>query len=340
MPRNISPVTTSIVHKSDADDVFVARPRLILPERIPSVHLSKSGASTLLNAGLYSITTSEDLVASVDDDQTVPGYYEVKPVKPDAITPSTLLRSDEVKMPLTIVYDVKNTASHYYFYRKEHEHVPGLMLIEVARQAMYHYVYNAYDTKRGQVSISMSSLLARFDDYTESSLPLSVIVTQNVNEYTSSPRHIDLQAKFLQNGKWVGSVNLTGGVMKIALFERLRRFDLGDNQWFSPFPHWDMPILLETREGTVEAVQLQAICGKGAVVQIKQRGPSTIQSVYRLIITTKTIGCIALPVSDTRFDTEGVHVNFGNSRTASLNEFIKRYCTLIQPQPTPIGIHQ
>ena len=47
---------------------------------------------------------------------------------------------------VTMFNDTKN----YFFYRKHHEHVPGIMLMEVARQAMYaqFYKYSWRGSKR------------------------------------------------------------------------------------------------------------------------------------------------------------------------------------------------
>lgn len=55
-------------------------------------------------------------------------------------------------------YRVMNDTCNYFFYNKPHEHVPGLMLIEVARQAMYHYFYSHSGYLRGDVSISIKDL--------------------------------------------------------------------------------------------------------------------------------------------------------------------------------------
>ncbi|WP_267881400.1 AfsA-related hotdog domain-containing protein [Xenorhabdus nematophila] len=139
---------------------------------------------------------------------------------------------------------MKNDTKHYFFYRKEHEHVPGLMLIEMSRQAMYHHVYSYSGYSRGDVSITISSLEVDFCAFTESSYELEVIVSTTSDIAHTCPRHIDLISSFYQNGNLVARVRLKGGVLKLNVFKRMRTLNFPKDHWFRLFPRTNRFVML------------------------------------------------------------------------------------------------
>lgn len=345
MPNYIPSISPQILHKSNADDVFIRNPRLLLPSIIPAVELRAGAATALQHSGLYRAAAEGDsLVFALQSNEVIPGYYEVIDVaRPDEassahqpseelnLSPSQLMKSADVGLPFALMYEVINSANHYYFYRKEHEHVPGLMLIEIARQAMYHYFYSSYLFHHGQVSISMSSLTVKFDEYTESSLPLMVVVSQNSRKFVPSPKYIDLNAEFFQRGRRVGSVGLAGGVMQTALFKRLRRFEPDCGKWFAPFSHLDMPVLLQGEDGAITDGYLRTISSLAAVIEVRGRSRFDLSQARSILIPTRSLGCIVLMISTVKVDEASLYVEFDQMPSASklaLGEFIKRYCRL------------
>lgn len=146
-------------------------------------------------------------------------------------------------------YTVLNDTTNYFFYRKPHEHVPGLMLIEIARQAMYHYFYSFSGYERGEVSISISNLSVEFSTYTESTYGVEVLVTQAERLVRNKPRFVDKVASFYQKGRLVAKVRLEGGAMKMNLFRRMRALNFPEDHWFVPSERMSSQVLIGTESG-------------------------------------------------------------------------------------------
>lgn len=160
-------------------------------------------------------------------------------------------------------YRVLNDTQNYFFYRKTHEHVPGLMLIEIARQAMYHYFYNHSGYSRGEVSISISSLDVEFSSYVESAYELEVVVTQTQETARRQPRFVDKTATFYQNGRMVSRVRLQGGAMKMKLFKRMRTLKFPPTHWFTPSARILQGAILADQRGEVCSVALVRLSATG-----------------------------------------------------------------------------
>ena len=156
-------------------------------------------------------------------------------------------------------YDVLNDTTNYFFYRKSHEHVPGLMLIEIARQAMYHYFYNHSGYARGDVSISISSLEVEFSSYVESAYDLEVVVTQTQMQARKQPRFVDKTASFYQNGRLVSRVRLQGGAMKMKLFKRMRTLKFPSGHWFLPSARVQSSAFVTDVTGALQNVRIEAL---------------------------------------------------------------------------------
>lgn len=131
-------------------------------------------------------------------------------------------------------YTVYNDTKNYFFYRKHHEHVPGLMLIEVARQAMYAQFYAHSGYARGEVSISIIDLLSSFPRYTESSYTVDVLVGDHDEQPQSRARKVDKRARFFQAGERVADIRLRGEVIKMSVFKRMRNVAVDPAHWFRP----------------------------------------------------------------------------------------------------------
>ncbi|WP_159732793.1 AfsA-related hotdog domain-containing protein [Methylosinus sp. Ce-a6] len=206
-----------------------------------------------------------------------------------------LAKSECWKRARVSCYLMLNDTDNYFFYRKAHEHVPGLMLIEVARQAMYHYVYNSSGYDRGEISISMSTLDVQFISYVESTYAVEALVTQTEGLARKTPRFVDKTASFFQNGRSVAKIRLQGGAMKMPLFKRMRTLNFPETHWFTPSNRVLRRALVNT-DGRLsirvdlEMLSMRAVSVKG---QIETDGHCEVKSVS---IYADGFGFLCLPV--------------------------------------------
>ncbi|AYA39823.1 hypothetical protein HZS38_04035 [Xenorhabdus nematophila] len=233
-------------------------------------------------------------------------------------------------------YIIKNDTKHYFFYRKEHEHVPGLMLIEMSRQAMYHHVYSYSGYSRGDVSITISSLEVDFCAFTESSYELEVIVSTTSDIAHTCPRHIDLISSFYQNGNLVARVRLKGGVLKLNVFKRMRTLNFPKDHWFRLFPRTNRFVMLLGDTQKIDIVDIDAISTSG----IRLITNSTIISDIKwVLIQVNKKNILKLPIEEIIFDklNDMVIANFSildRYHEQELSEFIKLNCYFFQRKNT------
>ncbi|MFD0706122.1 hypothetical protein C6H64_11670 [Photorhabdus luminescens] len=228
-------------------------------------------------------------------------------------------------------YIIKNDTEHYFFYRKEHEHVPGLMIIEMSRQAMYHHVYSYSGYSRGDVSITISSLEVDFYTFIESSYELEVIVSTVSNIAYKCPRHIDLMSSFYQNGKLVARVCLKGGVLKLNVFKRMRTVNFPKEHWFKLFSRTNKLFMLMGDAARIDIVDVDAISTSG--VRLTTRNTITNDKKW-LVIQVNEKNILKLPIGEIKLDElNGVmFTNFSvldRYQEQELSEFIKRNCYFV-----------
>ncbi|MEQ1977516.1 AfsA-related hotdog domain-containing protein [Xenorhabdus sp. SGI240] len=233
-------------------------------------------------------------------------------------------------------YIIKNDTEHYFFYRKEHEHVPGLMLIEMSRQAMYHYVYSYSGYSRGDVSITISSLEVDFCAFTESSYELEVIVSTTSDIAHTCPRHIDLISSFYQNGNLVARVRLKGGVLKLNVFKRMRTLNFPKDHWFKLFSRTNRLVMLMGDTEKINIVDIDAISTSG--IRLITNSPIT-SDIKWVIIQANKKNILKLPIEEITFDklNNVMLANFSildRYHEQKLSEFIKLNCYFFQKKYT------
>jgi hypothetical protein len=163
-----------------------------------------------------------------------------------AITDRLPCNLRSVRQTFCMINDLKN----YYFYRKHHEHVPGIMLIEVARQAMYAQIYRSARVKRGAVTITIKSMTCEFDDYVDANYPVTVSV-----DLSGLPQDGDdgpfegRRAEFYQRGKRVASISIIGLPISMKLFKRLRNTKPDPDDWFVPVKGFAPSVLFHDMTG-------------------------------------------------------------------------------------------
>jgi hypothetical protein len=152
--------------------------------------------------------------------------------------------------PLRRTYSMINDLQNYYFYRKHHEHVPGIMLIEVARQAMYAQIYQGKKLVRGDVTITVKSMNCDFDNYVDSNYPVTVTVQDcDLPADTPDGPFEARSATFYQRGKIVANIKIVGLSITNRLFKRLRNSKPEPRDWFVPVKGFAPSVLFQDDSG-------------------------------------------------------------------------------------------
>lgn len=133
-------------------------------------------------------------------------------------------------------YELINRADHYFFYRKEHEHVPGVMLIEAQRQAVYAHLYLHTLHQRGGVTVSLNKLTSEFHGYVELMYPVELVVDDLSADQSLTPRKIDYRVSMFQRGRIVAVIQTEASVIEMRRFERMRNIFIHApaDDWYAP----------------------------------------------------------------------------------------------------------
>ncbi|WEZ89205.1 AfsA-related hotdog domain-containing protein [Pseudomonas sp. NyZ480] len=226
-------------------------------------------------------------------------------------------------------YTVLNDTNNYFFYNKPHEHVPGLMLIEVARQAMYHYFYSHSGYRRGDVSISIEDLAVSFNNYTESTYAVEVVVQHSAGQKRHQPRTVDKTAMFYQNGSLVTTLRLRGSAMKMPLFKRMRTVNFPEHHWFAPSNRVLPQVLLGMSDGSSVEGRLEHVSLRG--VRFTAQLPHAASSVRQLSIYVRDSGFLSFAIAAVHPSRqEGVQLamfaKLDRATLSTLKEVIKCHC--------------
>lgn len=196
-----------------------------------------------------------------------------------------------------LYFTLFNDTSNYFFYRKHHEHVPGLMLIEVARQAMYAHFYEHSGYARGEVSISIVDLLSNFPRYTESSFQVDVLVGDYDELAQPRARKVDKRARFFQRGELVADIRLYGEVIKMPVFKRMRNINIDPAFWFRPLKGIRHEVLVRLESGRHLAGRLELLSMAGLQVQCDSlASPLDTPAQGHAYLYLESEGMISLPV--------------------------------------------
>lgn len=230
-----------------------------------------------------------------------------------------------------------NDTRHAYFYRKNHEHVPGMMIIEAVRQAFYAFTYTFKKAKRGSVSISMSTLNSEFYSYTQSNYPLRIQVEESVHHDDLPERHLRLRAKLYQRQTLVGEISYSGIIMELNLFNRLRKMGKDEeNYTFYPIKAIDNTILLidERSSSNILISKLKKISLKGMQVSIKEKGQYDLDigHKFKFILDIKddnkiisSCQVVEKIITDDGIDLSINYINLSKPLSVQLSDCIKNY---------------
>lgn len=162
----------------------------------------------------------------------------------------------EATRPMVYYANMFNDTKNYFFYRKHHEHVPGIMLMEVARQAMYAHFYQCRSHRREDITLSIDSFRMSYLNFTESNYPVRIMVediSPPANEGDAkddrSIQRGGSRATFYQRNKPVATAEISATLVKVNLFKRLRRCTTDKSHRFFPIKNFSKLVLVTDRSG-------------------------------------------------------------------------------------------
>jgi hypothetical protein len=251
-------IDPKILHKSSSDDVLITDPTVPLPEYVDAVAMQKCKPELQQLLALYKphdagclrfsgscngaeISDVEKQADRLQDGQrwlklrAVPYQIVHAALRADRLKEDTAKLLEALQLPRrSSSYTFLNDASHYFFYRKTHDHVPGIMLIEAQRQAIYHHLYSNYSWVLGQVSVSLNSLQAVFYDYANLMYPIEIVVDDLAAVPSQKPRKFCFRVSFYQKAKMVAAIDSDATVIPIDNYKRIRNTFMHAGEWFQP----------------------------------------------------------------------------------------------------------
>lgn len=247
-------ITPKLLHKDSEEDVLINHPRPALP-----LQIKKCMADKWMQAGLNGLLAlyqadeeNADLLhlALTNNNRGLTSFFgrtlPVDPAwEPCRALPYQIIESEFSRKQLesayadinkegysiaklfrSTSYQMINQADHYFFYKKAHEHVPGIMLIEVQRQAVYMHVYTMTPYVRGEVTISLGKVHCEFYGYVDLMYPLELVVDDMQEEGYANTKKIPYRVAFFQRNKLVAIIDSVVDIIDMKQFNRLRNLFL------------------------------------------------------------------------------------------------------------------
>ena len=257
-----TPIPPKLLHKSSSEDVLITDAAVPLPEYLDGDAVERCGAQLRHLLALYIPHEAGGLRFSGFHDARFAGrdrisdklhdgtrwlrlravpYQIARPTLETAGMQTASLKEDAATLVDALAwpgrssaYTFLNDASHYFFYRKTHDHVPGIMLVEAQRQAIYHHLYSNSAWVLGQVTVSLNNLQANFYDYANLMYPIEIIVDDLAAVPSQRPRKIRFRVSFYQRAKLIAVIDTDATVIAIDNFKLIRNTFMHAGEWFTP----------------------------------------------------------------------------------------------------------
>jgi hypothetical protein len=161
-----------------------------------------------------------------------------------------------------------NDTKHYYFYGKRHEHVPGIMLMEIARQAFYAHFYQFSGKTRDAVNLSILSFNCEFRSYLQSNYPIHISVETVWRELDGTSRERQLlRATLRQRGEIACVIEMIGSAVQSKLFARLRDVKTPKEEAFAPISTDALiSLLLSNSDSQMYEAKIELFCADTLIV--------------------------------------------------------------------------
>jgi hypothetical protein len=360
-------ISPEMLHKGSADDVLIRRPRVALPlsvdeaaldavEPAARAHLAQlyvpSGADHRRFALSQDVLKKCRIGAPDDADALTTGwdalralpYQLVDPVVRqsfahtadfDRATPAALadaLFAHTTPIARATSCELINSGDHYFFYRKIHEHVPGTMFIEAARQAVYYHLYTQTRHVRGNVTLSLGELNATFHAYAELMYPVEIVVDDLGNDANPLPRQVFYRASFYQRQTLLATIDTKGPVINVELFKKIRNALLFDEDWFEPLEIAPLTCAIVTEDGARHDTSLLGISRAGCVTaDVADLVPSRVKSIDIAFDRALRFSASIEPIRDETVQPTWKFVDLPMSALHDLKEIIKRGFVFLDP---------
>ncbi|MGB8923744.1 MAG: AfsA-related hotdog domain-containing protein [Pseudomonas sp.] len=297
-------ISPDLLHKGSADDVLICAPRDALPLYLDETLIEANGHNPLVRN--YALSANQqrrfeiapDLQkksrmdgVGADDEwnkvralpyQIVAAQLGAAQAKGDNLEFAVAALCESIP-PIRRASSFRfiNNADNYFFYRKAHEHVPGTMFIEAARQAVYHHLYHHTDHARGAVTVSVNELNSSFFAYAELMYPIELVVDNMTPSDATSPKKIHLRVAFYQRQALFATVDTKATVIDMPLFEKTRNIFIYSNDWFAPLQPLTLACTLSDKQGRRAEVQLLGLGKSGCVTTASDLpDPVSLNIVY------------------------------------------------------------
>lgn len=345
-------ISPKLLHKNSADDVLLTNPRKLVTSKFTST--ASQDYSNDVIAGLGKLYQSNDqnkntlqfvpdrgtvtgmpftTVMDKEEDESIPTVphqvlAEISKQLPSDVANNLLFDDDTIEAFLkhhkivrrSTSFTFINRADHYFFYRKPHEHVPGIMLIEAARQAIYYqlYTYSGYDL--GDVTVSLSELNAKFYAYGELMHPIEVVVDDLTKGDEHFPREVYYSVSFYQRGSLISQINSLAPVIPLNRFKLARNACLFDTQSFVPLPSTPIVSLITTNDMAQAIVLLQEIDKGSCITNHPNFSESKDIENAHLTIIYNGKRSFSVPISQLSRNGDSIKWNFGEVKYSEMEE--------------------
>ncbi|MFS2006984.1 AfsA-related hotdog domain-containing protein [Duganella sp. CT11-25] len=286
---NLIEIPPKLLHKDSADDVLISNYRPALPLRLDPDQLAASAAPwpALYGAGdgrQGCLAGADGARAPADDAwQAVRGapYQWAERVLPAALARAEVDRFCQALRPRrrSSSYLLINRADHYFFYRKTHEHVPGVMLIEAQRQAVYHHLYASSAYVKGEITVSLNQLDARFHMHAELMYPIELVVDELDVPAGDRPRKLHYRVAFYQRGALLAEIDTRATVIAMPRFEKLRDIFLSADDSYAPLDAARLACVLTDAAGAAHPATLRRLSRQGCVTAPIAVDPAQVRSI-------------------------------------------------------------
>jgi len=173
-----------------------------------------------------SLVLHADFVDEIDEVQLMQAFVERSNhlTDKDRVAISNLFeRLPSFSRPRSVYVNLVIDTTNYFFFRRHQEHVPGIMLIEAARQAMYAHYHHYSHWTRSQVAFVIESLNVEFHSFIDPNYPVRIRVEDvRSAEMRSSGENAESVASFYQSNKLAAVATMRANIIKNTLFKRIR----------------------------------------------------------------------------------------------------------------------
>ncbi|NMM29060.1 MAG: hypothetical protein HHJ12_17715 [Glaciimonas sp.] len=365
----ITVIPPKLLHKNAANDVLLTNPRKVTPARfrsevprnnnsaiaeIDNLYISDAHNENILRAPSLQgaeVGVSFATVIGAANEGAVRGvpFQVIEKIReglPLGSSRNLSLDDDAIESFLTYhkisrpstSFSFVNLADHYFFYRKPHEHIPGIMLLEAARQSIYYQLYTYSKHVLGSVTVSLSELNAKFYAYGDLMYPIEIIIDDLGQEDEHYPRKVHYSTSFYQRGALIAKIDAHALVISMDKFKVVRNACLFDTESFVPLPSTPIISLITSSEMKQSIVSLRKI-GKDSCVTSRPK-ISGLQNAFLTVVYDGSL-CFRAPISLLNEDETGVTWTFGQMEYVELEhlkEIIKCSFILSQVNTQPVDV--